>query len=335
MPTVPRAGLVSVAMGTHNGATHIAEQVQSILGQSVTPFELVVSDDASRDATVAIVEEVVAAHAGPAVELRILRNATALGVRDNFAQALAACRGAVIALSDQDDVWHPHRLERLLAGLGDPAAPAAVHSDARLVDASGDDLGETLFEAIGLTAGERAAIDAGHPLDVLLRRNVATGATMLVTRALRDAALPIPAGWIHDEWLAVVAAVEGRLTRVDEPLTDYRQHGGNQIGAGSIGMSDRVDRLREPRGPRNRRLLERAGSLAARYPVDGETAPEAARRIAAKLRHEERRSALPALRIGRLPGVVSELLRGGYRDFGGGLQDVLRDLVQPAVEPTA
>lgn len=319
-------------MCTYNGAAHVAEQVRSILSQSSPPFELVVSDDASADETLAIVERVVAEHdarGGPAVEVRILRNATGLGVAGNFAQALAACRGDAIALSDQDDVWHPDRLARLLEALGDLGDLVAVHSDARLVDGEGADLGETLFTAIGLSAGERAAVDAGHALDVLLRRNVATGATMMITAPLRDAALPIPAGWIHDEWLAVVAAVEGRLGRLDAALTDYRQHGGNQIGAGSIGMSDRLDRLREPREPRNARLLERARSLAARYPVGGDR-PDAASRAAAKLRHEERRSALPAVRIARLPAIVAELARGGYRDYGGGLQDVLRDAVQPA-----
>jgi glycosyltransferase involved in cell wall biosynthesis len=324
---------VSVALCTFQGAGFVAEQVASILSQSHPATELVVADDGSTDGTVAIIEQLVAEYpAAPSLVL-LPPETRPLGVAGNFARALAACTGDLIALSDQDDVWHPDRLARLRDRLGDPGDIVAVHADARLVDATGVDLGETLFDAIGLSSRERAAVDEGRALEVLLRRNVATGATMIVTRGLRDAALPIPPGWIHDEWLAVVAAIDGRLVRLDETLTDYRQHGGNQIGAGSIGMSDRLDRLREPRGARNRRLLERARALAARYPSGGGAPLEATRLIAGKLRHEERRSALPAVRVARLPAIVAELARGGYRDYGGGLQDVLRDAVQPAGNP--
>ncbi|MEO8527470.1 MAG: glycosyltransferase family 2 protein [Pseudolysinimonas sp.] len=325
---------VSVAMGSRNGAAHIEEQVASILGQTLAPLELVLSDDASTDGTVEIVERVFAKHASAHPEadirLRVLRNPIALGVAGNFAQALAACIGDVIALSDQDDVWEPERLERLVARLSAPPDVIAVHSDARLVDGQGHPLGSTLFQAIRLSGAERRAIDRGRAFDVLLRRNVATGATMVLTRSLRDAALPVPEGWIHDEWLAIIASIEGELRREDRALTGYRQHGGNEIGARKIGMSDRVDRLREPRAERNRRLLMRAESLAARYPNRDPVSSSVANRIAGKLRHERSRSALPSARWARIPSIVVATVRGDYHRYGRGLQDVLRDTVQPA-----
>lgn len=56
---------LSVALCTHNGAAYIEEQLQSILDQSLRPDEIVVSDDASADATLKIVETVVASWRGP------------------------------------------------------------------------------------------------------------------------------------------------------------------------------------------------------------------------------------------------------------------------------
>jgi glycosyltransferase involved in cell wall biosynthesis len=334
MPSDATRATVSVAMGTHNGAAHIEAQVASILEQTLTPLELVLSDDASTDGTVEIVERMFAthraAHPDHDIRLRVLRNPVALGVAGNFAQALAACVGDVIALSDQDDLWDPDRLERLVARLDGAPDVVAVHSDARLVDAEGHPLGSTLFRAIRLSGSERRAVDRGRAFEVLLRRNVATGATMVLTRALRDAALPIPEGWIHDEWLAMVASIAGELRREDRALTGYRQHGGNEIGARRIGMSDRVDRLREPRSARNRRLLARAESLAERYPTRDGTPSTVAAQIAGKVRHERFRSALPAARWARIPGIVAATLRGEYHRYGRGLQDVLRDTVQPA-----
>ena len=82
---------------------------------------------------------------------------------------------------------------------------------------------------------------------------------------VRDLALPIPDGWIHDEWLAIVAAATGRTAIVDAALTDYRQHGGNQIGARradrcgdrSAGCASRASRATRACCARPRSLAER------------------------------------------------------------------------------
>jgi GT2 family glycosyltransferase len=333
----PGEPTVSVAMCTYNGAEFVAEQVRSILAQTRPPVQLVVADDGSTDGTLDIVAATIADYRRehPEFHLRLdvlPAGATPLGVAGNFERALRAATEPVIALSDQDDVWHPQRLERVVAALvGDPAL-ALVHGDARLVDERGAYLGTTLFAALGVSASERAEIAEGRGFDALLRRNLATGATTVLRAVVRDAALPIPAGWIHDEWLAIVAAAAFRTGIVDEPLTDYRQHGGNQIGAQRVDFPAMLARLREPRQPRNDRLLQRARSLAERLDLLEGVSAEKRVLARAKLAHEERRSTLPATRIRRLGGVLRGVRAGAYSRFGGGAQDVLRDLVQPSVQ---
>ncbi len=101
---------VSIAMCTYNGQRFLAQQLQSFLDQTVQPDELVVCDDVSSDDSVAVVEAF-AARAPFAV--RVFRNPQNLGYIRNFEQAIAQCTGDLVFLCDQDDVWDPHKIEKL------------------------------------------------------------------------------------------------------------------------------------------------------------------------------------------------------------------------------
>ncbi|MBM7504179.1 glycosyltransferase family 2 protein [Agromyces aurantiacus] len=322
---------VSVALGTHNGARFLGEQLGSILAQTHPVREIVLSDDASTDETVALAERAVDAHraAGGDVELRVLRNRPALGVTANFEQALRASTGDLVALADQDDVWRPDRVARAVEAFRSRPEVQLVASDAVLVDAEGEDLGSTLFATLGVDDALRRRIDGPGAFDELLRRNLLTGATMMVRRELVDRAEPFPASWVHDEWLAVVASVTGGIAVLPDRLIGYRQHGANQIGVTELGWSGRLAKLREPRGVRNARLLARAGDLAARLPAIAPD-PSVAERLDGKLDHERVRSGLPRARLRRAAPVLREWRTGRYRSYGLGAQDVLRDLVQPS-----
>lgn len=332
MEPVSRGG-ISVALCTHDGAPYIEAQLESILDQVPEPMEIVLGDDASTDDTVAIAERTVAAHrrAGGRTELVVRHHDPALGVVANFADALAHARGDLVALSDQDDVWLPGKLAAISAAFESDAALLLVHTDARLVDASGTRLGLTLLDALEATPGELAGLEHGDAFATLLRRNLVTGATVVLRRRLLDAAAPFPVGWVHDEWLAAIAAATGGLRLLRRPLIDYRQHGGNQIGARRPTMRDRWEKLREPREPRASRLVERTSLLVDRLERLGDAVP--AERLAAaraRLAHEERRRVLPRVRVARVPRILAATARGDYGRYSRGGIDVLRDLVQPA-----
>ncbi|WP_104130343.1 glycosyltransferase family 2 protein [Cryobacterium sp. N21] len=325
---IPVAPRTSVALCTYNGAAYLEEQLLSILGQSLPVGEIVVSDDGSTDETLSILERVAAGW--PDLNFVVLRNATALGVTANFEQALAACSGDLIALCDQDDVWWPERLERMMAEFTRRPALQMLHADARLVDAAGAPLGFTLLQTLGVSDTDRASVHAGHAIDAYLRRNIVTGATMMVRRELVERSRPFPPAWVHDEWIAMVAAATGEVDLIEEPLTDYRQHGRNQIGVTTLDATGKLSRLRAPRRARNARLLARAAALQQRASgFEPAASVSVLALIEAKLAHEKRRSALPAARLRRVAPIVRGWRARDYSRFGLGLQDVLRDLVQP------
>ena len=323
---------VSVALCTYNGERFIAEQVSSILAQTWLPAQIVISDDGSRDRTVeiavALIEQANQRAERP-IELSVLRNADALGVARNFAQAIAACTGDLVALCDQDDRWAADRLEVMAGRFVTEPELTLLHADARRVDSSGQPLPESLFESLRVSPWEVANIAHGKAMKVLVRRNLVTGATTLFRRELADVALPVAPGWIHDEWLGMMAAATGRVDVERRRLVDYRQHENNQIGAGSLGLRGKIDRLRQPRSERNRNLYVRARELVTRLQeLDGVVALPL--RLAwEKQEHERYRVSLPTNRLKRIIPVLATAARGNYRRYGLGMQDVLRDIVQP------
>ena len=285
---------ISVAMCTHNGARFVAEQVRSILAQTVAVDELVVSDDDSSDDTIAVIEREIAAAATPP-RLRVLRNNPALGVVKNFEQALTATSGELVALSDQDDVWHRDRIATALAVLKANPEVELVFGDARIVDGDGAPTGATLFGTLGVTDDERGAVATGRALDALVRRSLVTGATVLMRRELVERAVPFPDDWVHDEWLAVVAALTSGIAIAPGELIDYRIHGGNQIGVSRLAPAVAWRRLTEPRRARNHRMASAWADLQARLPALGDRVSTVdAQLVERKTAHEAARAGLPA-----------------------------------------
>lgn len=319
---------ISVALCTYNGARFVAQQLASIFDQTLKPQQIVVSDDGSTDGTVDVVRAFVAQHPSSSIEVTILPVDANRGVTANFQRAIEACSGDLIALCDQDDVWHPDRLAIAAREFEDSVL--LTHADARLVDADGTSLGLTLFEALQISEPELTAIRQGDAFGAYLRRNLVTGATVMFRREVLNQATPFPQEWVHDEWLAIIAAAVGRVSVIDEQLIDYRQHGSNQIGVQRPTLRYRIGRMLEPRGDRNLRLAARAAVLAER--LDELDASKHVRALAHdRARFDAVRAALPATRVARIPAVVRQWRAGSYRELSSqGDLDVLRDLLQPA-----
>lgn len=323
------ASRVSVALCTHNGELYLEEQLRSILEQTLLPIEVIVSDDASTDDTLEIVHRMWHGLPDSAPRLVVLANATALGVTSNFEQAVSACTGDFIALSDQDDVWVAERLETIIAKFESRPQLSLVFSDAQLVAESGESLGTSLFEALEISAADLDAIRSGDAFATLLRRNLVTGATAVFRRSLLQDAAPFDPAWVHDEWLAIIAAAMGEIDWLPARLIDYRQHGTNQIGVVAPTLAYKVRRMLEPRGDRTRDLARRAAGLVERLEsldVDAGLVQLAR----GKLRFESFRAELAESRLRRICPVLSESRSGDYKRFASrGRADILRDLLQP------
>jgi glycosyltransferase involved in cell wall biosynthesis len=209
--------LISVALATYNGSSFLRHQLDSIYAQTWNNIEVVACDDNSSDDTVAILEEYRQRYG-----LRYKVNKQNLGFVRNFEKVLLNCHGEFIALADQDDIWLPKKLERLVAGI---ESADLVYSDALLVDKHGRELPGSLMQ----TSGVRPV--SGRQFAYFVCNTCVTGCTTLIRRDLLEKALPIPHCEIyHDWWLAVVASQYGGVRFLPELLVKYRQHDANDTG---------------------------------------------------------------------------------------------------------
>src|SRR5579859_4756761 len=104
---------ISVCMAVRNGATFLPEQLHSILPQLGNGDELVVSDDASDDLSLQILK------ATADTRIRILPSRAFGNPSRNFEYALGHCKNEIIFLADQDDIWYPRKINKMVTELGD------------------------------------------------------------------------------------------------------------------------------------------------------------------------------------------------------------------------
>lgn len=209
VPDATEEPLISIALCTYNGAKHLREQMDSLFAQTYGHFEIVVVDDGSTDATLAILEE----YACRSPRVRLSVNSGKLGFKRNFELALSSCHGALIAPCDQDDVWLPRKLSSLMTALG---SATMAYCDSELIDAAGSPLGVRLSDFWHMQ-------DLTDPVS-FAPTNCVSGHAMIFRRELLERALPVPEGFFHDWWLAAAAAATGGIVYLPQALVRYRQH---------------------------------------------------------------------------------------------------------------
>lgn len=324
----PDRTTVSVALCTFNGERFLPQQLESIAAQHRPPDELVVCDDRSSDRTVEIVDSFRRTAPFP-VQLHV--NDQRLGSAKNFERAISRCHGSLVALCDQDDVWHPDKLleqERTLRS----RRLVAVFTDGDVVGSNLEPLGYTLWSSARFGRRERRQLLSGRAHEVLVKRDVVCGATLMFDARFCGAMLPIPAGWHHDGWIALIAAALGGLRVIDRPLVRYRHHGSNQVGAP---RPNAVAELRTkltdlgsvtpdaaPLEERYRNASERLRQLSS-FGVD----PAFPDLLDARADHLQRRSCLPHGTTRRARVVLAELLSGRYHRYSAGFRSAGKDLV--------
>ena len=218
---------IEVVLPTYNGVLYLEAQITSIHNQTLRPERVLLRDDGSSDGTQALITELQQRYG---TWLQVLPADGNLGCTANVNRLLEATTAPYVALADQDDLWMPEKLEQSHILMQQLEAchgtiPLLVHSDLELVDLAGRPMGCRYLQR------QRLDPQRTQPADLAFT-NVVTGCTVLINRALRDRAMPIPQqALMHDWWLAQVASAFGRIELLPHPTVCYRQHGSNLLGA--------------------------------------------------------------------------------------------------------
>jgi glycosyltransferase involved in cell wall biosynthesis len=319
----------SIALATYQGARYLAQQLESFLSQTRPPDELCVSDDGSTDETLDVVRAFSSTAPFP---VKLVANPIRGGVNKNFENAAMHCTGDVILFSDQDDVWLPSHIERLVFPMERDARIMAVASDSQFVDETLKISGGTQAQSDRFSNSLRAATMRlpRNQIELVLRQNIHSGHGMGFRRSLLPLLVPFTATFMFDEWVLVLAATAGFITYAPEALTLHRQHRNQTMGARnkdlqlwatqSKNVSREQERVQEEKW---REMLNRVRDCRDLLP----NPTLAERALQQKLdfivgRTRTRRLPLPA----RLILTVRELILGKYHRLGRGWLAFARDL---------
>ena len=269
---------ITVLLAACGGMPFLPALLRSLQEQTDPCFRVLMQDDGSSDGTEALLRET--ARQDPRFVLGA-ESGRHLGPGGNFRSLMAQAGDGPAALCDQDDLWHPERLAAGRKALEAAEArwgaevPLLVHSDCRLVDAEG----RLLRESFLAHQGWRGEVDS---LAELLVQNNVTGCTVLMNGALcrLGAERLDPArSPLHDWFLAQTAAALGHIVFLPEPLVDYRQHGGNAIGASRKGPAGRALAFLAAPGKARERIRRTYRQAEAFRDACGDLLPPAAARL--------------------------------------------------------
>lgn len=216
-------------MATYNGKKFLGEQIDSILSQSSRLWHLYIHDDGSTDGTVELLNDY--ANKYPE-QITIMNYPSQGGALQNFMSLLEKVEADYYMFSDQDDVWHPTKVELSYKAMKKqealrPNKPIIVHSDVRVVDGN-------------LNLLHPSYREYGHIYPDSVKDfkscviNITLGCAMLFNRKSREVSLD--RSWkdalMHDGWVTTrTFAEKGIVYAMPEALLEYRNHGDNTVGA--------------------------------------------------------------------------------------------------------
>ncbi|GJD34959.1 hypothetical protein FMGBMHLM_1866 [Methylobacterium aerolatum] len=230
---------ISIVLATHNGSRFIRQQLDTLLHQTVPPLEIIVSDDASTDDTLKIVQDFLSAGT---ITFKIIRNVPALGYRTNFLRAALSASGRFVAFCDQDDIWDPRKLELCSRHMEDRTVSMIVHA-AVSVDSDNRDLGP--FRQ-GIKRHGVVPPLSYDPWGTFFGFSMVFRRDLLDLWDLDDRFIDFidPDELLaHDRWVMFLSQVVGRIVEIDVPLVRYRQHENNLFGNGERKRIEKLESI--------------------------------------------------------------------------------------------
>ena len=216
---------LDLLMATYNGEKYLKEQIESILNQTYTDFNLLICDDCSSDNTLQILEE----YASKDSRIKIFKNETNQGVIKNFENLLNKVTCKYYMFADQDDVWKNDKIEKSVKRIEETKSDL-VFCDLEVVDSKLNLLNPSYWKQKGFYK----RIVKYNGFEAMYLNNYVTGCTIIARSEKIKDIMPLPKETkylIHDYWIALMSSNLGTISFIDEPLIKYRQHENNEIGS--------------------------------------------------------------------------------------------------------
>jgi glycosyltransferase involved in cell wall biosynthesis len=204
---------ISVCMAVYNGQRYLNPQLQSILKQLRDFDELIIINDCSVDNSWQILNNCQDSR------IKLFNNQNNLGVIKTFEKSLSKATGDIIFLSDQDDLWLPQKVEKILEVFRLYPENTLVLSDAQIIDSNDNIIAESFFKIRGKFTD--------NPFGNWVKSKY-HGCTLAFRREMLDLFLPFPDDTpMHDIWIGIINSIYGKTFYINEPLIQHRRHDRN------------------------------------------------------------------------------------------------------------
>jgi rhamnosyltransferase len=217
-----------ILMATYNGGEYIKEQIDSILNQTYTNWELYIRDDGSSDNTVEIIKD----YCNKNKRVHYFEDKeTHIGAKNSFLKLLENVDSDLYMFCDQDDVWLPTKIEHTLSLYNEVDnycdSPIVIHTDAELVDAQLNTISKSYWKSSHIVP-ERYNRD----YTLLAIMTCTQGTTMLFNDKAKKLCFPYKDYFtMHDWWVSTrVLKNGGHIEALHEATILYRQHSSNVYG---------------------------------------------------------------------------------------------------------
>lgn len=213
---------ITILMATYNGERFLSEQLDSIIAQTYTNWELWIRDDYSSDNTLNIIKEYCIKDNRIKYYKDDLKN---IGCVLNFGKLLEKVPyDNYVMFCDQDDVWLPFKVEITLTKMKEQKhiseKPILIYSPLQKVDNN-----------LVKIQVKKYDLPKEITINKIISQNFIYGCTMMINKKLIELVNPISdKAENHDYWIALIAAYSGVIASVDEATILYRQHENNVSG---------------------------------------------------------------------------------------------------------
>ena len=198
--------IISVCLATYNGEKYLKQQLESILSQINPDDEIVISDDASTDKTISIIESF------NDKRITLLIRTTNHGLKNNFENAIKHAKGDYIFLSDQDDVWLDSKVSKTRQYL---LNYDLVVSDCFLINGNHEVIQNSYYRLA----------NSGKGVAKNIMYNTYLGCCMAFRKTLLPYILPFPDNiHYHDNWIGLISDIYGQVIFIESRLIYFRRH---------------------------------------------------------------------------------------------------------------
>jgi glycosyltransferase involved in cell wall biosynthesis len=227
--------LVSIVLCTYNGEKYLRQQLDTLITQTYQNVEIIAVDDCSADSTYDILQQYAALYP----QFLVYKNARNVGFAKNFEIAFGYSKGKFIAFCDQDDLWHPEKIELQVKAIGNNQL---IYHDSEFIDEDGQRFSYYNSDVVNeegshynYKMSDVYNFYKGNDPEVFLLENCVSGHAIMAQRDLLKQALPFDKELYHDWWLSYVAVNIGTIDFIPKCLVKYRRH------AESSTIKDRKD----------------------------------------------------------------------------------------------